>query len=505
MASVARGTRCALVALAIATSLAHGAESNYLAVIDRVDLEPAAIGGYRLRVYLSALALGGQILDLSDPKAIRLYIGSRPSNLPFALGTYDATNSDTDMVILVQSGADFADALPMISEAIEQELLRQLPDRTRVAITTLDESAKVPKLQAVKSLRGKVTLSSDQTATDPPLLTVLDRALVALRKSATASSDSGNGAARPKRKIVVIVGDGRDASGDTERVTKTGLRAAKAGIRIHTLAYSPLDMRRTLLVMGELSKRSLGTLRWPGQGRKPIAETWHDSFRQLATEITKQNVVTFFAAADDPIAGKRMHIATQGRIETTTNEVSIPNAPSCAGAACETGYCANDRCIEPRWRSKGRAIAAWLLSIAGVVVAALVFFGLIGWWMSKRGRGRPAGPTPASGVAGAAQTLPNGRPTPALILLNGPRAGERILLRSGFTIGKNIGCDLVLDDGFTSGQHAQIAMDPVGNCTLFDRGSTNGTLVNGAQIREFRLTHGVEIKIGSVEMRFLER
>lgn len=485
-----------------ALSKDDSASTGYFAVIDRVDLERASIGGYRLRVYLSALSLQGHILDLSDPKSIKLFLGQRETRLPFALGTYDATTSDTEMVVLVQATADYADALPLIADALDRELLAKLPDRVKVAIVAYVDSARIPKLVPVKSLRGKVALTSDQGTYDPPLLETIDRALVALRKPAASAPEAAEESRRPKRKIIVVVGDGRDASADNERVTKTGIRAAKAGVRIHTLAYSPSDMRRTLLVLGELSKRSLATFRWPGQGRKPIAETWNDSVRQLATEINKQNVVTFFAAEDTDVAGKRLHIATQGRIEATTNEVVVPGSPSCAGKPCDSGYCAREACVEPKRPSRGRAVLKGVVTVAGVVVGLAAMFGVIGWRMSKRTEARGEHqPTPGPP---ADVPVPTGRPIPALILLTGPRAGERVSLRNGFSIGKQIGSDLVIEDGFTSSIHAQIVMDSAGNCALHDRGSTNGTFVNGVQIREFQLTHGVEIKIGSIEMRFLE-
>jgi len=52
-------------------------------------------------------------------------------------------------------------------------------------------------------------------------------------------------------------------------------------------------------------------------------------------------------------------------------------------------------------------------------------------------------------------------------------------LRHGFTIGKAPTCDLVIEDGYTSTHHAQIVMDAIGNCKVFDQGSTNGTFING--------------------------
>jgi pSer/pThr/pTyr-binding forkhead associated (FHA) protein len=92
---------------------------------------------------------------------------------------------------------------------------------------------------------------------------------------------------------------------------------------------------------------------------------------------------------------------------------------------------------------------------------------------------------------------------PHLMFLDGPRAGQRVPLRHGFMIGKAPNCDLVIEDGYTSTNHAQIGMDAVGNCKLFDQGSTNGTFVNGVRVTEANLEHGISIKIGSTELRFL--
>ena len=80
---------------------------------------------------------------------------------------------------------------------------------------------------------------------------------------------------------------------------------------------------------------------------------------------------------------------------------------------------------------------------------------------------------------------------------------KRIPLLNGFTIGKAPNSHLVLDDGYTSGQHAQIGMDTAGTCRLYDRNSTNGTFVNGARITEVVLDHGASVRIGSTELRFL--
>ncbi len=502
---------------------ADDAKTSYRVSLDRVDYEPAAITGTRLRLYLSATSLQGQILDLTDPKQIRLYVGTSEKKLPFALGTYDASaDTETDIVFLVQATADFADALPPIQDAMEHVLFAHLKDSAKIAVMSYGASASSPKLAAVKTVRGKVALTSDASVADPVLLDGIDRALVALKK--VAPEPLG----RPQRKMIVVVGDGRDADADKDRVTRTATRAAKEGVRIHTLAYSPADMRRPLLVLGELSKKSFGTLRWPGQGRKPLPETWNDSFKQLADEINKQYVITYFAGApgsDDDVASKKIHIVTSGRTEAVSNELKVPDAPTCSGNPCDSGYCADDRCVafggaKP---SSGKAVLRWVLTIVGIVVGLLALLMLVGWWMTKRQErqaqlaglppqypGMASVPPSSNAMAAASQhfavqqgLLPNGRPIPGLLVMSGPRTGERLTLRNGFLVGGQPASDLSIPDGYTSSNHAQFTMDPEGNCMLVDLGSTNGTFINGQRIQTSPLQHGMTIKIGATELRFL--
>jgi hypothetical protein len=512
------------LALLVATSVASAqpaedAHPSYRVTVDRVDLEPASISGYRLRVYLSALSLQGQLLDLGDPKSIRLFFGTSEKKIPFSLGTYDQTAGETEIVILVQATSDFTDALPQIADSLEHVLLDHLKDTIKVSVVMFGENPATPKLSTVKSLRGKVALTSDGSVADPVLLDAIERALTTLKK--TKPEVEG----RPQRKMIIAIGDGRDASSDHDRVTRTANRAAKEGVRIHVLAYSPADMRRPLLVMGELAKKSFGTLRWPGQGRKPQPDTWNDAFKQLTDEINKQYVVTFYASKDDDVAGKRLHIVTAGRTEAISNEMRVPEAPTCSGSACETGYCANDTCVAFAGSSSGRggAILRWVLIIVGGLVGLGVVLGFVGWLMSRKQQA-PAMPfapgmvppghasVPPQALQGRAphMTMPpqagllaNGRPIPGLLVMTGPRTGERLTLRNGFLVGGQPASDLRIQDGFTSSNHAQFAMDPNGTCTLVDLGSTNGTYINGLRVQTAPLQHGMTIKIGSTELRFL--
>jgi pSer/pThr/pTyr-binding forkhead associated (FHA) protein len=90
-----------------------------------------------------------------------------------------------------------------------------------------------------------------------------------------------------------------------------------------------------------------------------------------------------------------------------------------------------------------------------------------------------------------------------LVVVSGALSGREFAVRHGLTIGKAAGCDVVIDDGYTSGQHAQLTLDHFGNCRIFDQESTNGTYVNGVRITAHNLDHGAVVRIGSTELRFL--
>jgi DNA-binding NtrC family response regulator len=95
-----------------------------------------------------------------------------------------------------------------------------------------------------------------------------------------------------------------------------------------------------------------------------------------------------------------------------------------------------------------------------------------------------------------------------LLALNGPRKGEEIIIeRECFRIGKDPGNDLVLVDATVSREHCEIVRDDRGYL-LRDLESTNGTLIDGAEIREGYLNPGAVIGVGRVELKvrpFAER
>ncbi len=482
---------------------------SYRVVVDNLDHQPASITGSRMMIQLSALTVQGQRLDLTDPKSIKTFVGSSEIKAPYSLGTFGATDGALAIVIVVQATLDYQEVLPVIAETLDTTLLGALDEKTaQIAVLPYGEAIGTGKLTPLKAARTKVTqLAHDGTSGDPALLETVERALVMLKKAKTEP------AGRAVRKMILVIGDGRDRAGDRERVTRLGDRAKKDGVRIHSFAYSPTDQRRPLLLLGELSKRSLGTFRWLQRGQ---ADSWIPKFTQLIEEIEDQYVLTYYLGADEDPSGKKVKVVTVGRTEAISNELKVPDS-LCNREPC-AGYCASDRCVVPK-APESRGILGWVLLIGGIGLGGVLLLGVIGYAISHRSQRIPLPPgmlppgAPGSFPPGA--IMPPGRPgmpapigmAPAaaayLMFVDGPRAGQRLPLRSGFMIGKAPTCDLVIEDGYTSTHHAQVAMDATGKWSLYDMGSTNGTFINGVRVTQAVLEQGISIKIGSTELRFL--
>src|SRR4051794_13376051 len=84
-----------------------------------------------------------------------------------------------------------------------------------------------------------------------------------------------------------------------------------------------------------------------------------------------------------------------------------------------------------------------------------------------------------------------------LTITSGPGAGRSVKVEgTEFTIGREAGVDLVLQDGKASRRHAALRVLPDGRATLYDLGSSNGTFVNGRRIQSTLLQGGEQIQIG---------
>jgi FHA domain/Protein of unknown function (DUF3662) len=97
-------------------------------------------------------------------------------------------------------------------------------------------------------------------------------------------------------------------------------------------------------------------------------------------------------------------------------------------------------------------------------------------------------------VAGSVtiEAIVDDRP-PLLALV--PPTGETIALFDGMRIGRNDDNDVVIVDGRVSRHHARIVTDG-GGFAIEDLQSSNGTFVDGAQVRHARLHPGASIVVG---------
>lgn len=114
---------------------------------------------------------------------------------------------------------------------------------------------------------------------------------------------------------------------------------------------------------------------------------------------------------------------------------------------------------------------------------------------------------PAPEATGFHPAGPGGREpgTDAFLVVvkgEGLTPGERFDLFGGLTIGRSPDADVRIEDRFSSGIHARL-YSRSGGYYAEDMNSTNGTYLNGAELRgESPLNDLDEIRIGDTEFRF---
>jgi len=134
-------------------------------------------------------------------------------------------------------------------------------------------------------------------------------------------------------------------------------------------------------------------------------------------------------------------------------------------------------------------LSLWALRLGFLVlVYAFFFFVARALWRDLR-----------AGVAGA------GQPLARLVVMSAvegkPEPGSSIPLDAVNSIGRDVNNSIVVDDSFVSAEHALLTFR--GRAWYVeDRGSTNGTWLNGQRIEGlWPLGYGDELQIGQVRFR----
>jgi hypothetical protein len=81
--------------------------------------------------------------------------------------------------------------------------------------------------------------------------------------------------------------------------------------------------------------------------------------------------------------------------------------------------------------------------------------------------------------------------------------GRTVLIRDGLTLGRIVGCDVVIDDTKASRRHARFVAEG-GVVEIEDLGSSNGTLLNGKPVQKRVLRDGDVIQIGATTLTYRE-
>jgi hypothetical protein len=88
---------------------------------------------------------------------------------------------------------------------------------------------------------------------------------------------------------------------------------------------------------------------------------------------------------------------------------------------------------------------------------------------------------------------------PVLVALQGPLEGRRWLIKNSLEIGRDVDCDITIEDRQVSRHHARVFIRD-GSVHFLDLGSKNGTFFDGEPIGgEIRLSDGDSIQIALVQ------
>lgn len=90
---------------------------------------------------------------------------------------------------------------------------------------------------------------------------------------------------------------------------------------------------------------------------------------------------------------------------------------------------------------------------------------------------------------------------PRLFVLAGPQLGSDHRIASGAVLGRDEGCEVVLEGLSISRRHARI-LESGGSWFVEDLGSRNGVRLGGRRVRRAELADFAELQLGQVPLRF---
>ena len=281
----------------------------------------------------------------------------------------------------------------------------------------------------------------------------------------------------PRRRIVLVMSDGKDAIADkaaqvAKRITAIADLAATTKAKVYAIGFT-IDVEEPLVNLNEVASKTAGVYRkLPAEKAGEIT----NELENLSKELQNQYVITFtpkeWRGAEQPVSIV-LEITPPGLtpMQKIIADQKVPKLP---------------------------------MDIMGIVIPVLIGIGsLLGIFLIyklikaiiKSRKNRP--------VAGAVEEEQFVGPYKGkLTCTMGAYAGKEFFLTEELTtIGSISGNGIVLQEAGVSKRHAGIKIEEM-RFELADFGSTNGTFVNGAKITKQFLRDGDEVRIGEARMKF---
>jgi hypothetical protein len=291
-----------LAALLVAPCPARASKPRI--VLEQVDSSVCRPEGL-VSVFLSDLELEGTVRE-PDPAIYRLIVDERPlEGPPVAAVPFEKTDRPLRVALVLQASPSFEPDLVAVKEGAIA-FVRMLSARSLVSVLVyaVDVDRVLGPSGPAKAEVAIDALEARREGTDLALVEALR----------TALGDLVGGPAGTRR-MVVVISDGLNSSIRREVFKTLGDEARRAGTPIHPIAFSPIDERGPLLNLGEIAKRSGGTLRWARR-----SADLKEQFVNLGRQVRRQVRLTF--DVPDHCAGK--HVMRVAAEPLRSNPIVVP-------------------------------------------------------------------------------------------------------------------------------------------------------------------------------------
>lgn len=291
-----------LAGLLLAPQVSEGSKPRLR--LERIDTSRCP-GERLVEVCLAEVELEG-VLSRRPRSTYRLVVDGKPlDHPPVHVTTFAKSGRPLHLSLVVEATPGYESHLERIKAAL-RELVRSVPKAARVSVVAYDWQ--VRRLLTRGTARQATSVIDTLTVGSAEAEPALDDALaLALRGLGPRSTSV--------RRLLVPISDGINRNPRWDVFRGLGSRARTLGVTIHPIAFSPLDERGPLLNLGELAKRTGGTLRWARQptdiGREIL---------NLAQEINAQQVQTFRL----PAGCSRPHSIQVARGGLVSNTIQTP-------------------------------------------------------------------------------------------------------------------------------------------------------------------------------------